>query len=355
MLGILPTMFLTVAVGRHLANILQARQQAARRDSAQAALGPRLLAVNDAAEIRDVAWVAVEAICRATPGLRVLKVFLENGVLHVGRTSAGFTEVPATLSGDDLAHLDGREEAQPMSAFRSAGLDTAVGTSCSWVPVALPDVPDERARAWFLLGFAGPVSFEAVTSMTSLADQVALALRNSEVHRELTVLATLDNLTGLANRASFNAGLLSALSHPRQPGQHTSVLFVDLDDFKDVNDLLGHSAGDELLKEVAVRLTRATRPGDLCARLGGDEFAVLLAGTPAPAAIDVAGRVVAALSAPCALRDGTARVTASVGLDGRRGNEHPTAAHALRGRRHVRREGQRQGAGAGVRARAAAA
>lgn len=61
-----------------------------------------------------------------------------------------------------------------------------------------------------MLGFAGGVCVEAVTSVTSLAEQVALALRNSEVHRELTVLATLDNLTGLANRASFNTGARTA-------------------------------------------------------------------------------------------------------------------------------------------------
>ncbi len=77
---------------------------------------------------------------------------------------------------------------------------------------------------------------------------------------------------------AFHSRLQAALSVPdrREGGQ--AVLFVDLDDFKDVNDRFGHDAGDEVLRAVAARLTEAVRPGDLVARLGGDEFALLLEG-----------------------------------------------------------------------------
>jgi diguanylate cyclase (GGDEF)-like protein len=96
--------------------------------------------------------------------------------------------------------------------------------------------------------------------------------------------------------------------------QATTVLFVDLDDFKDVNDKLGHGAGDDLLREVARRLRRATRPDDLCARLGGDEFAVLLRGTESGAAAEIALRIVQTVAAPARLGRGVANVGASVGV-----------------------------------------
>ena len=114
----------------------------------------------------------------------------------------------------------------------------------------------------------------------------------------VTKLAAIDSLTGLANRSTFNTALESALQDESSP--NTTVLFIDLDDFKGVNDVFGHRAGDDLLREVGARLLRATRPGDLCARLGGDEFAVMLRGTSsgaADAAADLTERLVAALAA----------------------------------------------------------
>ncbi len=312
-IGVIPSMFVTVVVARHLANILRARQEAARRDAIQAALGSQLLAINDATEIRTLAWAAVAEMCEATPGLQVLKVIREAGVLRPVLATSGLAPLPNTIDLDAFPGASGRH-GDGGAVFRSTGLDALGEGRRSWIAVALPDVPDQRAGAWFLLGFSGPVSHETVVSMTSMADQVALALRNGEVHRELTVLATLDNLTGLANRASFNAALQAALTHLRRPGQLTTVLFVDLDDFKEVNDDLGHAAGDELLQEVATRLTRATRPGDVCARLGGDEFAVLLIGAGTAVGEFVAKRIVDAVRAPVSLRDGRVRVGASVGV-----------------------------------------
>src|SRR5665647_3056599 len=160
----------------------------------------------------------------------------------------------------------------------------------------------------------------AVVSIGALANQVTLALRNSAVHQELTVQATLDDLTGLANRASFNAALSGALGDG--PTQNTtSVLFVDLDDFKDVNDVFGHGAGDQLLREVAARLRRATRPGDLCGRIGGDEFAILLRDTGSAAAAEIAQRIVQAVATPAHLDAGVVHVGASVGVEMRGGRD----------------------------------
>jgi diguanylate cyclase (GGDEF)-like protein/PAS domain S-box-containing protein len=133
--------------------------------------------------------------------------------------------------------------------------------------------------------------------------------------RSLTLEATTDSLSGLANRAAFRARLEATLSHPERRSSTEAVLFVDLDDFKDVNDTLGHSAGDELLRVVAGRLSEAVRPGDLVARLGGDEFALLLEGIVEPdLALVVAERVVAALAEPVKIGERSAHVGASVGL-----------------------------------------
>ena len=133
--------------------------------------------------------------------------------------------------------------------------------------------------------------------------------------RSLTVQANTDALSGLANRAAFQARLDAALARPNRRSGDQAVLFVDLDDFKDVNDTLGHAAGDELLRVVAGRLSDAVRPGDLVARLGGDEFAVLLDGLIDPGlAITVAERVVVALAEPVEIGQNWAHVGASVGL-----------------------------------------
>ena len=128
---------------------------------------------------------------------------------------------------------------------------------------------------------------------------------------ELSWQANHDSLTGLPNRELFMERLSGSLG----PGGRVAVLLVDLDDFKVVNDSLGHSAGDRLLSGVAERLCRVLRPTDVMARFGGDEFTVLLPGiTSEGYALGVARRLAAALREPLVL-DGERRyVSASVGV-----------------------------------------
>jgi diguanylate cyclase (GGDEF)-like protein/PAS domain S-box-containing protein len=124
-----------------------------------------------------------------------------------------------------------------------------------------------------------------------------------------------DSLTGLANRALFIDRVSHALGLTRRRNALVGVLFVDLDDFKTVNDSLGHAAGDELLVAVAGRLLSCLREEDTCARLGGDEFAVIIESIGGPEdAIVVARRIIDAVSEPLQILGSQVSVQASVGI-----------------------------------------
>lgn len=129
---------------------------------------------------------------------------------------------------------------------------------------------------------------------------------------ELRRQAQTDPLTGLLNRAAFSERLAAATGSIDEAAP-PAVLFVDIDDFKAINDTLGHAAGDELLLTVAGRLTADVRSDDVVARLGGDEFAVLLSFADGERLRDVADRLLVSLRAPMALAGTTVTVTASIG------------------------------------------
>ncbi|HSO90882.1 MAG TPA: EAL domain-containing protein, partial [Arthrobacter sp.] len=144
-------------------------------------------------------------------------------------------------------------------------------------------------------------SFRDVTPARIAQDRITRALADlAEQAAQLKAVAFLDPLTGLSNRQLFNDHLEAALRGPC--GTAVDVLLLDLDDFKEVNDILGHHAGDQLLIEVGRRLRECVRPNDVVARLGGDEFVVLLVGSLDPDA--VSERIVASLRVPLWI-DGT--------------------------------------------------
>ena len=136
-----------------------------------------------------------------------------------------------------------------------------------------------------------------------------------QLEGQLTHQAFHDPLTGLANRALFTDRVTHALDRAHRSGEQLAVLFVDLDDFKTVNDSLGHAAGDEVLVGVSERLEGCLRGGDTCARLGGDEFGVLLEGVrPPEQAADVADRIAEALSQPFEMAGKEVYARASIGV-----------------------------------------
>ncbi|MBL8383767.1 MAG: EAL domain-containing protein [Burkholderiales bacterium] len=128
-------------------------------------------------------------------------------------------------------------------------------------------------------------------------------------------LARHDVLTGLPNRSFLSERLEGMLALARRHEVHAAILFIDLDNFKNINDSLGHHAGDSLLKEVANRLRGALRDADVVARLGGDEFLVAVGDLGAPGdATRVAAKVLAAVSAPVSLDNRQVYVTPSIGV-----------------------------------------
>ncbi len=133
---------------------------------------------------------------------------------------------------------------------------------------------------------------------------------------ELTHQAFHDSMTGLANRVLFQDRLRHALARGSRDGSVVGVLFIDLDDFKMVNDTLGHAAGDQLLIAVAHRIAGALRADDTAARLGGDEFAALVENVQDPGAVEeTAERILTALAEPVQLDDGTSlTAVASIGI-----------------------------------------
>ncbi|MBX3702427.1 MAG: EAL domain-containing protein [Steroidobacteraceae bacterium] len=135
------------------------------------------------------------------------------------------------------------------------------------------------------------------------------------MEEQLKRLALHDPLTLLANRSLFRDRLEHAVAVARRNGRGVAVLFVDLDNFKQVNDSHGHATGDRVLHRSAQRLVKATRNGDTVARFGGDEFAVLLENlTGKDQVIEIAARIVEALQGPLELTGNDTRVGASVGV-----------------------------------------
>jgi diguanylate cyclase (GGDEF)-like protein len=158
---------------------------------------------------------------------------------------------------------------------------------------------------------------------------MAGALQDS--HLALTLRATHDTLTGLPNRASLNDRLKGSFNDGAdRRSRHESVLFIDIDDFKDVNDSLGHEGGDALLLQLAGRLKDCVRPGDLVARLGGDEFAIVVSeDETGTTAIEVAERILNSLHTPFVIGGDRLDIAVSIGVAQHR-HEIADAAELLR-------------------------
>jgi diguanylate cyclase (GGDEF)-like protein len=155
--------------------------------------------------------------------------------------------------------------------------------------------------------------------LRGIANILGTAIERQEARQRLTYLAEYDSLTNLPNRRQLGSCLEDAIAAAGRHGHRAAVMFIDLDRFKNVNDMLGHGVGDQLLVQAAARLQACARGDNVVARLGGDEFAVVLpylagAAREAPDAALLAGRIIEALAQPFHLQGQQLFVSASIGI-----------------------------------------
>ena len=200
------------------------------------------------------------------------------------------------------------------------GADAAFPWAAGLRSVALIPVRGEGgARGVLCVGYrdADQVSPEAFNFVEAAASVLSAGLQRIESEGRLAFLAQFDSLTGLPNRALLADRFAQMIVLAKRRQASLSVLFVDLDGFKMVNDTLGHAGGDELLKEVAVRLQACVRSGDTVARISGDEFAVVLADLARPEdAAMVAQKVIDRLGAGFDVGGHEVFISASIGIAG---------------------------------------
>jgi diguanylate cyclase (GGDEF)-like protein/PAS domain S-box-containing protein len=207
-------------------------------------------------------------------------------------TAIQITELPAAQQQLFLEH--GIESISAQAVFSTSG--TFVATVCVFCN-------DDKT-----------ISREDADLLELVAQLASVAIEQRTLNQRLNHQARHDALTGLPNRLHFEESLRYALERTRS-GQQVSLMFIDLDSFKHVNDTLGHSAGDELLQTVAARLTAALEDGDVIARMGGDEFAIILeTDGHSNTALRTAARILEALRQPLTLMGRELFVTASIGI-----------------------------------------
>ncbi|MFD0349826.1 putative bifunctional diguanylate cyclase/phosphodiesterase [Kitasatospora aburaviensis] len=242
----------------------------------------------------------------------ILILNADDGVRYASSSAErvlGYPDLDGVLITDLVPPEDSRAVGSALARMR--GLDGAT------------DGRDQQREHWRLLRH-DRTPIEAEVRCNDLRGDptvgaLVLTLRDvteqRQMERELTHRAFHDSLTGLANRVLFQDRVGHALSRSERSGAVTGVLFIDLDDFKVVNDTQGHAVGDELLVAVSLRVSTALRTSDTAARLGGDEFAVLVEDAMRPADVGaIADSVLAAFAEPFKLSAGAVRVGASIGV-----------------------------------------
>jgi diguanylate cyclase (GGDEF)-like protein len=226
--------------------------------------------------------------------MRGLRVSIGEGI-----TGTAVSEQRMIVSAD--AHLDPRARRVPGTEPRP---ETIV---C--VPLTARGVPF-GALSLYRRGSRRAFSAYEVELAAHFADVAAVALQNANTLAALQRLATTDDLTGLANRRRFYQELEGQIANARRHKIPLSLLLLDLDEFKQVNDRHGHQRGDDVLRTVGEAITSRLRAGDLPARLGGDEFAVLLPHTSYAQALTLASELQACIEASAPI---ATPLTASIG------------------------------------------
>jgi diguanylate cyclase (GGDEF)-like protein len=196
----------------------------------------------------------------------------------------------------------------PLSEREALEQARLMATSTGKMQVLTIEIVNAGARRQFRASVVKVEGWDGVVMI--FAERTA----ENALETELITKAFHDSLTGLANRSLFRTRVQTAIDNRKRIDGIVTVLFLDLDGFKNINDSLGHDAGDELIKEVAFRLTTLLRPGDTLARLGGDEFGLLLVDPRPKFGQLIAERILGVTSQPIRLHHRQVSVGVSIGL-----------------------------------------
>ena len=286
-----------------------------------ATFGQSALACRDARELTDDAvQQAMLALGADTVG------YFERGAKRgelVARAIAGYEAEGKRTAATSYDPLTSASSDDPISHVLQTG-EYFSAAQCSfpfdWArtgSTAVVPVPGDTEVRGALCAVSRGASFaaEELNFLDAVAAVLSAGLKRLASEERLAYLAQFDSLTGLPNRGLLADRFAQMIEQARRRGLILGALFVDLDDFKSVNDTLGHAAGDELLKEAARRLSEAVRQGDTVARISGDEFALVLADLARQDdAAFVAQKIVERLAAPFQISGHEVLVTASVGI-----------------------------------------
>ncbi len=209
----------------------------------------------------------------------------------------------------------------------------AADTRCR---IALPLVSGEKSVGVLMLSVSATYADVDGEFLHFISAQIATAIERKQLHAELIRAARYDELTGLPNRRLLYDRIRSALARSRRKQSRLALLYVDIDDFKLVNDSFGHAAGDVVLQEVAARLQGCLREADTVARLGGDEFVVLLEEIRDDSgAASIIEKIKAALARPMVINSKAFGLEASVGISFYPGDGADADALLMHADRHM--------------------
>ena len=233
-----------------------------------------------------------------------------------GRATAahGLGADEAAKAAFQLPENDNRRAVEVTYRYR---IDDVEGASSSYVRngVVVPLRAEGRTvgtLAAFSRSAASPLGEPAIDDLERLAGRAGPALSNARKYTEARALADLDALTGLHNRRYFHETLAREVARANRYQRRLALIVFDLDDFKKVNDRIGHLAGDAVLAETAERLLAACRSADIACRVGGDEFAVIVPESGSEDAEQLAGRIAQAIASGPIADAGTVNVSAGI-------------------------------------------
>jgi diguanylate cyclase (GGDEF)-like protein/PAS domain S-box-containing protein len=180
----------------------------------------------------------------------------------------------------------------------------------------MPLIADGERLGVLVCFFSGRTDFDPhfLDLQQALGRQASQTLQRVRLQRRLALLALHDQLTGVGNRQLLQTTLDAAIAAATTAEESLAVLFLDVDEFKSINDSFGHAAGDMVLVELAARLRQGVRSGDVVGRIGGDEFVAICPGADAQAAEAIAQRILTVCRMPIAVPDGIISASVSVGI-----------------------------------------